>query len=489
MSEVKITLIPAPKKMTVAGDCRLPLLISADERLAAPARLCADLLKRLYDVEPCAGTGGIMLAVDESLAVGEYRLTSSDSGATITASDDEGARYAVATLMQLVSVDDGALLMPKAEIADRPDCGYRAFMLDLARKWHPFAALLGYVDLCALYKIKYLHLHFVDSQSYTLPSIAFPKMPTEGRHYSYAEIDELNRYAASRGIEIIPEIEVPGHAAAMVRAYPELFADTPIGADTVDSYSLFNNTQKQNIICVGKPGIMDTLRTLVDEVVGMFPDSHYLHIGGDEAKISDWGNCRDCVAYMQEHGIDGPRPLYTHFVKLMTDMVLSLGKTPIVWEGFPREGSDAISRDVVVTAWESYYHLAPELIEEGFNITNSSWQPLYIVPPGHRYVTSGHWEPDEILDWNIYNWQNWNPKTAAYKSPINVAPTGQVLGATLCAWECTYEQEILPVKRNLAAMSERVWNVDATPDKSDFAIALDRLVALADRLMPDSYEA
>ena len=489
MSTEKITIIPAPKQMTASGECRLPLSILADERLSAAAQLCADFVKRLFGAELGAENGGIYFTLDSSLAADEYRLLSSDNGVSISAATAEGARYAVATLMQLISVEDGALVMPAVDVCDRPDCEFRAFMVDLARQWHPFPVLLGYVDLCVLYKIKYLHLHFVDSQSYTLPSIAFPKMPTEGRHYSYAEIAELNAYAASRGVEISPEMEVPGHAAAMVSAYPELFADTPIGADVVDSYSLFNNTQKRNIICVGKPGIMDTLRALTLEVIGMFPSSRYLHIGGDEAKISDWGNCRDCLAYMEKHGIDGPRPLYTHFVKLMTDMVLSLGKTPIVWEGFPREGSDEISRDVIVTAWESYYHLAPELVEEGFKITNSSWQPLYIVPPGHRYVTSGHWEPDEILDWNIYNWQNWNPKTAAFKSPINIAPTDQVLGATLCAWECTYEQEIKPVKRNLAAMSERVWNVVATPDKAAFATALDRLLTLADRLMPDSYEA
>jgi hexosaminidase len=229
---------------------------------------------------------------------------------------------------------------------------------------------------------------------------------------------------------------------------------------------------------------MDTLRTLAKEIIEMFPASRYLHIGGDEAKISDWGNCRDCLEYMKQNGIDGPKPLYTHFVKKMTDMVLELGKTPMVWEGFPRDGADEISRDVIVTAWESYYHLAPELIAEGFKITNSSWQPLYIVPAGHRYVTTGHWEPEEILDWNIYNWQNWNPKTAAYQNPINVDPTDSVLGATLCAWECTYEQEIEPVKRNLAAMSERVWNVSSAPDKPEFLAALDRLVAIAEKLLP-----
>ena len=223
------------------------------------------------------------------------------------------------------------------------------------------------------------------------------RCPSKGAHrgqelYEGADA-ELNAYADERGVEIIPEIEVPGHSAAMISAYPDLFANTMEVENVVDKHSLFNNTGKQNIICVGKDGVMDTLRSLVIEVLEMFPNSRYLHTGGDEAKIADWEYCTDCKRYMKKHGIAGARNMHTHCIKRMTDMLLAIGRTPIVWEG-----SDEISRDVIVTAWESYYHLAPELVEEGFNIINASWEPLYIVPAGHRVVKSGRWTPEEILE-------------------------------------------------------------------------------------------
>lgn len=486
MKTQKLNIIPHPKKVTL-GDCDAPLtfkgISTTDGRLADHISSFVSLVERIHGVSLTA-EGGIKIELDARLGAGEYRLSVSETDANIAAGDEDGATYALSTLTQLAAPCEcgKGICLPRVEIEDKPDCEYRALMVDLARKWHPFETLLGYVDLCYLYKIKFLHLHFIDTQSFTLPSRAFPKMPTEDRHYSFEQIDILNEYARKKNIEIIPEMEVPGHAKAMVTAYPELFADTPVGEGKVDDYALFFADVKKNIICVGKPGIMDTLRTLTEEIISMFPYSRYLHIGGDEAAIGDWANCRDCTAYMKEHGIDGPRPLYTEFIKRMTDMVLELGKTPIVWEGFPKEGSETISKKVIVTAWESYYQLAPELIEGGFKITNSSWEPLYTVPKGHRVVPSGRWTPEEVLDWNIYTWRNWNKKTAAYEKPIIIEPTDQVLGATFCAWENNYEGEIDVVRENLAAMSEKVWNINSDMTHEELKESLEKLLPYARKI-------
>jgi hexosaminidase len=357
-------------------------------------------------------------------------------------------------------------------------------MVDLARQWHPFNTLYFYVDLCALYKIKYLHLHFVDTQSYTLPSRKFPKMPTAGCHYSFEEIKILCDYAEMRGVELIPEIELPGHSQAMVLAYPEIFRNTPDGEVAVDNYSLFNNTDKDNIICVGKEGVMDALREILVELAQMFPNSKYIHIGGDEATITDWAHCRDCKRYMEEHGINGVKALYSHFIKEITDVVLDIGRTPIVWEGFPKEGADKISKDVVVIAWESYYLTAPDLIELGFKIINASWQPLYIIPY-ERAEGRLFWGAKDILAWNIYNWQNWNRKTAAYLNPINVQPTEQVIGALFCSWECVYEQEADRIRENLAALSERTWNIRRYATDAQFHEKLSNILPLTEKLSPE----
>lgn len=431
---------------------------------------------RIHGVEFENAKGGIALYTDLGLAKGEYRIECDADGVKAYACEKDGAVNALATLLQLICPDGEHVDLPCVKIYDKPDCEYRSLMVDLARQWHDFETLFEYVDLCWLYKVKYLHLHFIDTQSYTLPSDVFPKVSTEGRHYTKEQIKELNEYAHARNVELIPEIEVPGHAAAMVNAYPELFANTleQNDGDEADP-TAFKTNFKNNIICVGKPGIMDNIKKLVREIIAMFPYSKYLHIGGDEAEINEWNYCTDCKKYMAEHGIDGVRELYTHFTKLMTDLVLDLGRTPIVWEGFPKEGNEAISRDVLVIAWESYYHLAPDLVSEGFNIVNASWQPMYITP-GRR------WTPEDIMAWNVYNWNHWWPKSEARLNPIHLQPTKQVKGGILCAWECTYEQEIDAVRANLAALAERTWNIRRYADDAQFREKLDYVLEMAKQL-------
>ena len=487
MNSKKMIIIPSPKKADFSASCEkisCTGISSVGGAYIGCFAAFASLAEKIYDVNLAFGGDGIRLNSDPNLDKDEYRISVTKDGANIYASGEQGISYALATLLQICEADgDFAIKLPICEISDKPDCDYRTLMVDLARKWHPFNTLLGYVDLCYLYKIKYLHLHFIDTPSYTLPSRAFPKMPTEGRHYSFEEIEALNEYAKEKCVEIIPEIEVPGHAKSMVIAYPELFDLVPITEGKEDDYALFFANIKRNIINVGKPGIMDTLRTLTEEVMAMFPYSHYFHIGGDEAAIGEWANCADCVKYMEENGIDGPRPLYTEFVKRMTDMVLEMGKTPIVWEGFPKEGSETISKDVIVTAWESYYQLAPDLLDGGFKITNASWQPMYSIPKGLRsYLPEGRWSPEEVLDWNIYTWKNWNPKTAAHEKPIIVEPTDKVLGGTFCAWEDDYEGEIDGVRENLAAMSEKVWNINSNMTHEELRCALDKLLPIVKKI-------
>lgn len=489
MKYTDLKVIPMPKE--VSGELEgggfdkvllAPAVYSECDSIYSDILCFSELATKIHGVKIVEENGGIQLIYDSKLDEGEYRINIGDEAAKVFFSTPEGARYALSTLLQLMRPESDGIALPRVSITDKPDCEFRALMVDLARKWHEPDTLLFYVDLAYLYKIKYLHLHFMDTQSYTLPSEKFPKMPTESCHYTAEYIKKLNSYALSRGIELIPEIELPGHSKAMVTSYPELFANTPDGERVEDTYSLFNNTEQSNIICVGKEGIMDTLRTLLCEVAEMFPNSKYIHVGGDEATISDWASCRDCKRYMNEHGIDGVKGLYTHFVAMITDLVLSIGRTPIVWEGFPAEGAEKISREVIVNAWESFYLTAPELIRLGFKVINASWQPLYVVPWRERFGKTP-WRAEDVLAWNIYNWQNWNKKTAPYLNPINIQPTEQVIGAQLCAWECSFEEEVERVKENLAALSERTWNVRRYATDEQFREKLEVLLPLVDKLI------
>jgi hexosaminidase len=106
-----------------------------------------------------------------------------------------------------------------------------------------------------------------------------------------------------------------------------------------------------------------------------------------------------------------------------------------------------------------------DLIEEGFKVINSSWVPMYVVPNSEPRFS---WGIPEILAWNVYNWQHWYEHSEAFLNPITVSPTEQVIGATLCLWECTFEEEIYRGINNLTAMSERVWTVKRLWNDQEF---------------------
>lgn len=474
----KINIIPMPKSLAYGNETvKITPVISCDERFAVSAETFKLTAKKLYSVDFSDGEGGIVLKYLSGLEKEEYKLIISEDGVVIEASETDGANNAISSLYQLINVDNGVITAPVCSIADKPDCAYRAIMLDMPANMRSFEQLLHYVDICYLYKIKYLHLHLADNGGYNLPSKKFPKLPTPGKHYSEDQINVLRKYCADRGIVIIPEVDVPGHATYLNVSYPELFGCTPIEGEA-----------RKDLVCIGKPGVMDNLKAIFEEVIELFPESPYIHIGGDEAIIDAWNNCEHCKKFMEENGLKDVKALYTRSIKLLTDMILDLGKTPVVWEGFPRDGAEEISRDVIVTAWESLYHLPNELLEEGFTVTNSSWMPLYVVDPNGyhgQFVKGGRWQPKDVLeDWDVYTWKNWWEKSAAYEKPIIVEPTDKVIGATFCAWTWSYDIDINPVKENVPAMCEKIWNVNSTYTYEEFEPALNKLIALAEALGP-----
>ena len=458
-------IVPTPKSIiTLDGSTAVPLALSCEEASFREyqAPLC-DAFRKLFKVSLHEGDGGIILRKDDTLPGGHYRLDTRE-GIVLSASDSDGILYAMATLVLCASVKNGKVTVSRALIEDYAEKEFRALMVDLARAHHPASTVLQYIDLCFAFKIKYLHLHFIDNERYTLPSLAFPLLNDE-ESYTYDEIAAMRERAKSRGIVIIPEFEVPGHAARLTESYPEIFAnelDCDVEIERTENGVVISDA---SVVCAGNEKIMDAIRTLIRETCELFPDAPYIHIGGDEANIKVWSSCPKCREYMQKHGICGIYELYSEFVGRTARVVIDMGKTPIVWEGFPKEGLKHIPRETVVIAWETLYHMPYDLIDEGFKVINASWKPLYVVPnPEPRF----NWGISEILNWNVYNWQHWYEKSAAYKSPINVTPTEQVIGAMLCLWECTFEQEINRGINNLCALSERTWSVNRHWSEREF---------------------
>lgn len=468
-------ILPTPKHCTeYGGKQTLAAAVCATHAAFAPFQATlADFVCRALGKKMAENVaGGISLCYDAALAPDAY-VIDTENTPCVYASDREGLCYAFATLLQLLEREGEELTLPCVRVEDRPDKPYRSLMCDLSRCWHPFPQLLQFVDVCFLYKVNYLHLHLADDQRYTLPSKAFPKLNDPKECYTAEQIAYLNEYAAARGIRLVPEIECPGHAAILNAHYPDVFGIRQDSEGEALFTELGVKVDSRSLINAGSEVAFEGVKTLFREVCELFPDAPYIHIGGDEAAIKLWNTCADTRAYMKRMGITDVYELYSEYVGRVTDYILSIGRTPMVWEGFPTLGVERIDRRTVVIAWESHYHLAPDLLKAGFQIINASWQPLYLVPSLTR-----RWDFRDILAWNVHEWQHWWEHSAATGHPIHVEPTENVLGSILCSWEMTYEQEIARVMENLMAMSERVWTVEHRLSDAAYKSAFTHMYAI-----------
>ena len=391
------------------------------------------------------GTCGLLLKHDDSLAYEEWRVVLGDLSATVYASSEKGMHNALAKILEGLNVTDGKLYADFTVTSETPDMPYRGLMVDLARQKHGVEYILRYIDLCYKHRATHLQLHFTDNESFTLPMKAFPLLSTEGSTYTYEEIDLICSYAKARGIKLVPEVDMPGHTRQFCGKYPELFG----------TLEILPAEQK----------VFDALKTIFEEVAAMFPDSEWIHIGGDEADVDKWVQCEKTQEYMKQHHITDVHEMYAEYISIVTDMIFELGKTPVVWEGFGKEYNDKISKDVIVICWESYYQPAYDLAEAGFKLINCSWKPLYIVT-GFKF-----WSPEEIMAWNPWKWDNWWEKSVAYPDGYTIDKNATtVLGGQICVWgdylrdyedlKQGLEEEFTLIEERLPALCKRLIKLD-----------------------------
>ncbi len=244
--DATLGLIPAPKEVKGKPDKNgkfprgdYPATIQNAERSWNESiNAFCDYSKKLHDtVFTISEEGAIRIVWNTGLASGEYRLEITKKQANLLASDLDDLNHGLSTLLQLMKKRDaGGITLPILEMTDRADCSWRGMMVNLARNWHDFSFLLDDVDMCYYDKISILHLHFTDSQSYTLPSDAYPDLPTQGKQYTKEQIRELVDYAQARGVLLMPEIDIPGHCEPFTQAYPKLFGINGIICQHEDTF-------------------------------------------------------------------------------------------------------------------------------------------------------------------------------------------------------------------------------------------------------------
>jgi hexosaminidase len=341
-------------------------------------------------------------------------------------------------------------MLRRGKIVDWPTFGWRALLLDPARSFLDFDFLRRTIRVMSAYKLNILHLHLIDDQSWRFESKLFPKLNRPGEaFYTQTELNELVTFAARYGVEIIPELDFPGHAMTAVQAYPELDCEGKA------------RPLNEAIFCAGKPFSWTFMEQVIAEAVAVFP-APYLHLGADEPfAIKRWATCPNCQARMKLKGVTSTAALYHTFVDDLNQLVKRHGKKLIVWNDAIQPRVEPLpSKDILIDAWFDLEKVRP-LAEAGYMLINSSRRPLYLSSMGLR---AGY--PLETV------WQ-WRATTfgTERRQPLEAGVTfetlpGRVLGGQASAW-ATEQTSLQPrLYPRLLAVAERLWADDG---KSDFA--------------------
>ena len=323
-------LIPRPARLT-AGSGYLRVgdrtEILADAESHAAAALLAALLPPVAGVPRPVGRARsqpghdtIALTVDgtrSDLGSEGYELTVTPRHATLTGSDPRGVVWGVQTVRQLLALDTGqASSLPAVTIRDQPRFAWRGLHLDVVRHFFPVAFLERLLDLMALYKLNTFHWHLTDDQGWRVEVRSRPRLtevggPAQrhslphdrhqsdgtpyGGHYTQDQVRQVVAYAAARGITVVPEIEMPGHALAALASYPELGC-RGAGYEVGTSWGI-----KSEVLCAGRESTFSFLEEVLSEVLELFP-SPFIHVGGDECPKQSWRACPHCQARRARRG-------------------------------------------------------------------------------------------------------------------------------------------------------------------------------------------
>jgi len=405
------------------------------------------------------GRRKICLVSDSKLEPEEYFLSINNESVRITAGALPGIMHGTQSLCQIIalSAEYGGLdrTIPVGTIHDKPRFSYRGIMLDSARHFQKKEVILSLLEQMSIYKFNKFHWHLTDRQSWRLPLRFMPELVNNVPHaraysygsYTYDDIREINDDAKSRGIDVIPGIEMPGHSCSVFFTHPEYACqlnENPYDSDYWE-------------YCLGNPETAVFLKKVISEVRNLFPDSTILHIGGDEADISHWKKCPKCQEKMSEMKTDNPRVMESSFMAEMESYVRQLGFQAMSW-GKHSDDYSLFSKDMILQNWLKQN--VNEILPAGLKIVNSYHQSVYFDYPASD------------RDNSVADWQR---ACYAFDPAENVSAENekQILGGEGCIWT-----EQLPQWRVLAraiprmrALSESLWSM---PNTKDFQYFLQR---------------
>ena len=362
-------IIPTPKEQTIKNGFMLiennPEIITNDKFKSASTLLknAINELNLDNDEKP---KNRIKFSYNKKLDSEEYILRINSNLITISASTENGAIFGFQSLNQLMNLNlnNGVIKLKNQEIKDSPRFKYRGMHLDVGRHMYPVDFIKKYIDGLAMLKFNNFHWHLTEDQGWRIEIEKYPMLnnigsfrdstlighygdkPRQydksryGGFYTKKEIKEIVKYANKRGINVIPEIEMPGHSQAAVASYPMLgCSGEQVGVAPL--WGVF-----KEIYC-SKNETFDFLEDIIDEVVELFP-SKYIHIGGDEAPKTNWKACGNCQDVIEREGLKDEYELQSYFITRMEKYINSKGKQIIGWDEILEGG---LAPNATVMSW------------------------------------------------------------------------------------------------------------------------------------------
>lgn len=427
-----------------------------------------------------------------------YSINVSSDGILVQAVTPEGIYRATRTLLKSVGTEKtSSVEFPSAEVSDWPRFGYRGLMLDVSRHFSDVEMVKRTIDMLALHQLNLFHWHLTDDQGWRIEIKSHPELtevgawrddtvvgrylggtdyPTDGkRHggfYTQEQIREIVAYAKERYIEIIPEIDLPGHTSAVLAAYPQLGCEDK-------EYKVANRWGViRDVLCAGNPASLDLFKDIMDEVCKLFPGK-YIHLGGDECVKERWKACPKCQRKIRELGLkDGSRYskedyLQSWFMGEVASFVQSKGKRVIGWdeilEGVPMD-------DSVIMSWRG---------TEGGITAARMGHDVVMTPTSDMYFDQSQTLASQLEEIPVGGFINVMKVYSYEPLPASLTPEQQkhILGCQANVW-CEYmpeerirQYQMLP---RLAALSEVQWTMPERKNYKDFLKRLPKMLSIYD---------
>ncbi len=375
------------------------------------------------------------LGEDES-----YKLELNNDQLKLTANTTFGAMRGLETFLQLLKGDKDGFYFPAVLIDDRPRFPWRGLLIDVARHYQPIEVLKRNIDGMAALKLNVLHWHLTEDQGFRVESKKFPKlhgMGSDGLFYTQEEIREIINYAAARGIRVMPEFDMPGHATAWLVGYPEL-GSLP-GPYTIErDPGIFDPTL--NPI---KEATYKFLDVFLTEMAGLFPDS-YMHIGGDENEGKQWDANVEIQAFMKENGLKDNHELQNYFNK---KILKTLQKNDKIMMGWDEIFVPDLPKDVVIHSWRGQKSLA-DAANKGYTGVLSNGYYIDLMQPA-----SEHYLVDPI----------------PADTQLSAEEQKRVLGGEATMWGEWVSPETIDSRiwSRMPAIAERLWSPQNIQDVDD----------------------